>query len=639
MGEFNVVGSGNPREVRAFTSALLRDLKALEKMLAGDMLEADIRRIGAEQELCLIDRYWRPAPILMELLERLNDRHYTTELAKFNLEINLDPLEFAGDCLIRLERQLNTYLTRLRKIDQSLSCDIILTGILPTIRGMDLEKGNMAPVSRYKELFNSLRRLRGGLFEYRISGDDELICKQNFPTLEFCNTSYQIHLQVSPADFADAYNFSKLVTAPLLAAATNSPLLFGRRLWRETRIALFQQAVDTRNISHHFRENTSRVSFQRQWVQESILEVFRDDIARFRVLLCARNSEDALEVLKKGGVPKLQALRVFNGTVYRWNRACYGIIAGKPHLRIENRVLPSGPTVVDQVANSAFWLGMLSGITDTYRHLPEKIDFAHAASNFIKAARIGLEAKFRWLKGKDYSAEDLILQELLPLSREGLRRSGITPVDADRYLGIVEQRVRSRRTGSQWILTNYNKLLAEENCSTEEALVAVTAGIVSRQQKGRPVHEWDWVTLEESGYWIHKYWRVEHIMSTDLFTVQKDDLVDLAACIMDWKHIRHVPVEDENGCLVGLITSGILLKHYADTCTEVKKMLAVSDIMIHDPIFVPPETLTLDAVKIMKKHRVGCLPVVKGNRLAGIVTEHDLMNISARLLEEFSRHQ
>lgn len=632
MGEFNVKRVDNPESIRRFTHYILKDLKALEDMLSRDMFETDVQRIGAEQELCLIDKFWRPAPIIEEVLTAINDPHFTTELAKFNLEINLEPVEFTGDCFSRIEQQLTTCLGKLEKVLHRMGAEYILVGILPTIRYIDLEMENMTRRKRYALLFEKIRELRGGDFQYNIKGIDELITQQEYPTFEFCNTSFQVHFQTTPKDFPDAYNFSKLIAAPVLAAATNSPLLVGKRLWHETRIALFQQAIDTRNVLHHLREKRGRVSFPKQWIHHSVLEILQDDIARFRILLCSENYEDSLKVLKSGEIPKLKALNTFNGTVYRWNRACYGVFNGKPHLRIENRTLPAGPTVKDEIANAAFWSGLMNAIPEEYKNLPGKIEFDEVVTNFIKAARLGLDSTFTWLNNKTVNARDLILKELLPLSREGLQKAGVHSEDIQQNLELIEQRVRRKKTGSQWMLDSFAKL--KEEGTLEETLVAITAAIVHRQKKGKPVYQWKLAKLTEAGNWINKFLRVEQIMSTELFTVQEDDLIDLVANIMDWKHIRHVPVENENGSLVGLITSGILLKHYGKTLERLQNFTPVKEIMIHDPIYTTPETLTTDAIKVMRKNKIGCLPVVKGDKLVGIVTEHDFVKISARLLEQ-----
>lgn len=631
MGEFRVT-KRSTRSAVNFMRAVLKDIKALERMHKAGMLEGDIHRIGAEQEVCFIDKNWRPAPIIMKILKDLNDPHYTTELSKFNGEINLDPVDFRGDCLSQMESQLKSYLLKLVKTVQKHDSDIILVGILPTIRRLDLELENITPQFRYTALFEILNKLKGGPYDFRIKGVEELIARQENPTFEFCNTSFQIHLQVSPDHFINQFNIAQAISAPVLAGACNSPLLLGKRLWRETRIALFQQAVDTRNHGHYMREQSPRVAFAQHWLKGSLLNTFKDDLARFRVLLTTEKQEDSIHVLEEGGVPELNALRVFISTVYRWNRACYGIYNGKPHIRIENRVLPAGPTVVDEMANAAFWFGLMKGLPDIYPDITKVMYFEDVAANFSKAAQIGLDSQFRWIKEKVYPADELILKELIPVAKEGLQKAHISQKDISRYLGLIQQRVKTRKTGSRWMISSYNRL--RQKSTKEEALVALTAGIVSRQKKGIPVHRWTLAKLKEGGNWMNKYWHVEQMMTTELFTVHREDLVDLAAHIMDWKKIRHVPVEDEKGQLIGLITSGMLLNHYTNCVGEECKTLPVEKIMIKNPITVPPETLTTEAIAIMQKKKIGCLPVVRKNRLVGIVTEHDFMNISARLLEE-----
>ena len=630
MGDLKIKGASDRRLIKEFTYHLLRDLRALEIMIENDMFETDARRIGIEQELCLVDEHWRPAPINLEMLREINDPHFTTELARFNLEINLDPVELSGNCFSRMETRLNAYLKRAEKAARKYNSDVVLTGILPTIRIDDVEFSNITPKERYFELFKGLRHLRGGPFEYYIKGVDELIASQEYPTLEFCNTSFQVHIQICPEQFVNAYNFSKLITAPVLAAATNSPLLMGKRLWQETRITLFQQAIDTRHIFHHMRVTDARVSFPRQWIKHSPLEIFRNDIARFRILLCSEEQEDALKKVERGEIPQLYALRIFNGTVYRWNRACYGISNGKPHLRIENRVLPAGPTVIDEVANAAFWCGLMNGIPSAYENLPDKLDFDQAVTNFMKAARIGLDSHFYWITGKMVAARELILKELLPIAQSGLEKANINAEDIRQYLGIIKERVKAQKTGAQWILDSFSKLKKEG--SQDEALLAITAGMANRQKKGIPVHKWKLAQLKESGNWLNNLWRVEQIMTTDLFTVQTEDLANLAIKIMEWKQVRHIPVENEKGNLVGLITAGSLLKYY--NAFAENSLLSAEAVMIKDPIFVSPETSTLEAITIMRKNNIGCLPVVKNDKLIGIITEHDYMKIAARLLQD-----
>jgi CBS domain-containing protein len=449
---------------------------------------------------------------------------------------------------------------------------------------------------------------------------------------EGCNTGFQVHLQIDPGEAVSLYNLAQAISAPVLACATNSPVLLGKRLWNETRIALFQQAVDTRQSSQTARQKSARVTFGTEWVKDSILEIFHDNVARFRVILGPQYKEDSLRSLERCNIPQLRALQLFNTTVWRWNRLCYGILGGQPHLRIENRILPSGPTVRDEIANTAFWIGLMYGMPELYSDVTRFMEFDDAKDNFIKAARIGLDTKLKWMNGSRVPADELILSELLLVSRSGLRNAGIIDDDADLYLGIIEERVRTGKTGSKWVLDSYSALRKE--AKDQEALLAVTAGMIKRQKKGEPVHMWNKAELEEAGSWYERCEFIDQVMSTDLFVVQQDDLIDLAAGIMGWKHIRHVPVEDENGNFAGLLTSGILLSFYGSKFEEDAKPVYVRDIMIKDPLTVSPETKTLDAISVMYENKAGCLPVVKANRLVGIVTEHDFMNLSAFLLKE-----
>ncbi|HSN53064.1 MAG TPA: hypothetical protein VLT32_00255, partial [Candidatus Sulfomarinibacteraceae bacterium] len=315
MGEQDVRRESEAEEIRVFLKHLLNDVRAFEKMLADDLFERDVRRIGAEQELFLIDPHWRPAPIALEVLEAVNDPHFTTELARFNLEFNLDPLLFGGRCLSDMEWQIGELLGRARAAAQSCGGDVLLSGILPTLVKSDLELDSMTPNPRYSALNDAMTRLKGGAYEFYLKGVDELHLHHDSIMVEACNTSFQVHFQVAPHEFARLYNIAQAVAGPVLAAAVNSPLLFGKRLWRETRVGLFQQSVDTRRTMPHLREQTPRVSFGRHWVKSSALEIFREDIARFRTLLSTEMDDDPFVEIEEGRAPSLKALRLHNSTV------------------------------------------------------------------------------------------------------------------------------------------------------------------------------------------------------------------------------------------------------------------------------------------------------------------------------------
>jgi len=635
MGEQSVQDSFDAEKLRLFTRKVLRDLRAIEQMLDEGLFESGVSRIGAEQEMFLADADWRPSLLAMEILERINDPHFTTELGRFNLECNLDPIGLRGKALSKMEAQLTELLEKARKAAEKEGVSVILSGILPTLEKSDLSLENMTPMPRYFALNEAMNRLRGDHYHFRIKGRDELIVTHDNVMLESCNTSFQVHFQVSPEDFARLYNIAQAVTAPVMAAATNSPLLFGRQLWRETRIALFQQSIDTRAPTGYLREQSPRVSFGRDWVRESVTEIFKEDISRFRVLMSTEVEEDPFEVLASGKSPRLQALRLHNGTIYRWNRPCYGISKGRPHLRIENRVLPAGPTPIDEVANAALWFGLLNGVSHLYEDVTRVMDFAVARENFVAAARLGLGAHFTWPERENVPAQTLLLDELLPLAREGLKELELDSSDIDRYIGTVEERVRTLRTGSQWQVDSLDAMKCDGVRS--ECLTALVAATASRQATGDPVHTWKLASLVEGGGRRKHIVRVDQLMTTDLFTVNQDELVDVVACVMNWHHIRHVPVEDSLHRLVGLVTVRSLLRLLGEhSARGASEPVPVSQIMSTDVVTCLPETSTLEAIRLMKRHRISSLPVVDNqSRLLGIVTEVDFMDIAADLLEEF----
>ncbi|HNG90636.1 MAG TPA: CBS domain-containing protein, partial [Saprospiraceae bacterium] len=290
-------------EMQHFVRSLLDDVQAFEYMLNNDWFESDITRIGAEQEMCLVhNQTYKPATINMEVLEQLSDCPWcVTELAKFNLEVNLNPREFSGTCLSDMEAENLGYLARIQQVLDQYGASICLTGILPTLRKHDLEMHNLTPKDRYFALMASIQKhLLGTAFELRVEGVDELLVKHDSPLLEACNTSFQVHLQVAPKDFVKMYNIAQTLAAPVISLAANSPLVFGRRLWHETRIALFQQSLDTRTTNDHMRERLPRVNFGSGWLTGDITEIYKEDISRFRVLLAGAIEEDSLAMVQDG---------------------------------------------------------------------------------------------------------------------------------------------------------------------------------------------------------------------------------------------------------------------------------------------------------------------------------------------------
>jgi CBS domain-containing protein/gamma-glutamyl:cysteine ligase YbdK (ATP-grasp superfamily) len=638
MGEHDLPDSIDAVRLRRFMKALLADVRALERMIRDGVLETGVRRIGAEQEMFLVDEAGRPRNMALDVLARLDNPAFTTELAQFNLETNLNPQVFGTDCLRRMETELRENLLKARAAAESAGGGILLSGILPTLRKSDLTLDAMVPNPRYRQLNDAMAALRGGEFNFLIKGIDELETTHDNVMLESCNTSFQVPFQVAPHEFAKLYNVAQAITAPVLAAAVNSPILLGRRLWHETRIALFQQSVDARSKVHQNRGLRARVSFGDHWIHDSVMEIFREDIARFRVLLAVDSDEDPEAMLDRGEAPPLTALRLHNGTVYRWNRACYGVANGQAHLRIENRVLPAGPTVLDEMANAAFFFGLMSALAEEHDDISRVMQFDHAKDNFHAAARAGLRAQFTWIGGSQYTAQDLILTHLLPLARYGLLDHGIDTRDVDRYLGVLEDRVRSGMTGAQWMLDSLSGMQGQG--TPDERLRALVQCAKERQKVGDPIHTWKPASLDDGGGWRHSYLKVGDFMTTDLFTVHAGDVVDLAASLMDWRHIRHVPVEDNEGRLVGLISHRSLLRLVGQgLSSDQSEHVLVQDVMKRNVVTVSPDTPTLEAIEKMRAHRVGSLPIVEDGKLVGIITERDLINVSASLFEQHLREQ
>ncbi|MEM9190634.1 MAG: CBS domain-containing protein [Myxococcota bacterium] len=620
-----------------FTRALIRDVHALERMLATPgLFETGNRRIGAEQEMFLVDPSMRPAPVALEVMKQIDDPRLTTELAKFNLEANASPRVLGGTCLSELHCELDELLSVVREGARSCDAEVVLAGILPTLRQQDLSLDNMTPLPRYRELNDAIVAARGDDFQVTIKGTDELQLTHSNVMLEACNTSFQVHFQVAPDEFARLYNVAQVVTAPVLAAAVNSPLLLGHRLWGETRVALFLWAVDSRSAALQARSARPRVSFGDAWVRESVLEIFQEQISRFRAVLRTDDVEDPMEVLEAGGVPTLPALRYHNGTVYRWNRACYGISDGKPHLRIENRVLPAGPTVLDEVANASFFFGLMSGMLGEHTDITTEIGFDDAKANFLAAARQGLKAQFSWIGGETKTAAEVIANHLLPLAREGLLSSKVDEADADRYLDVIAARVREKKTGAFWLVRSLAEM--DESASQDMRERTLTAKMLEHQQVGNPVHEWPLCEASGAHDWRESYRTVGRLMSTDLFTVQADDVLDLAASVMDWERLRYIPVEDDQGRLQGILSHRTLLRALLRR-DEAGTEIAVRDIMKTELFTATPETSTLEAMHMMQRHRVGALPVVERERLVGIITMGDLIRLSTTLLERYLRDE
>jgi gamma-glutamyl:cysteine ligase YbdK (ATP-grasp superfamily) len=471
-----------------FAERLERGLLALRGLLARPGFGVGPGSLGAEIELFLIDAKGRPLPLNRAVLRRTVDPRVTVELDRFNLECNLRPAPLAGRPFSALAEELGDALSEVKRAADAFGGRVAVIGILPTLRADDLGSAAMTDSPRYRALSAGLQRLRQAPFHIAIDGEDPLEVTCDDVTFEGANTSLQVHLRVDPDAFARTYNAAQLATAPVLATAANSPTFLGHRLWEETRVALFKQAVDDRSER---RAHVSRVAFGTGWVQGGAFELFADSVAHHVPLLPIVGDEDPLACLREGGVPGLDELRLHHGTVWRWNRAVYDP-AGGGHLRVEMRGLPAGPTVDDMVANTAFLVGLALGLAPDFDRIASALPFEVAERNFYSAARSGLDARLEWPGARGASAAELPVRELvprlLPVAQRGLEAAGVDPDEAESRLEIVAARVRSGQTGARWQRGMLASL--EPRVGRERALVLMLERYLECAERDEPVHRW-----------------------------------------------------------------------------------------------------------------------------------------------------
>lgn len=473
-----------------FAERLSDDLAALRALLATPGFGEGEPTLGAELELSLVDAAGRALPLNRDVLVDRPDPQVQLELDRFNLEYNLTPVPLAGRPFAGLEAQMDRAIALLGDAAAGHGGRVVAIGILPTLRADDLVSHAMTDLPRYRALSAGIRRLRRAPFEVRITGHESLTHSCDDVTLEGAATALQVHLRVAPAEFASTYNAVQLATAPALAAAGNSPIFLGRRLWDETRVALFKQAVDHRAERPPWRR-PARVSFGHGWVREGAYELFAETVSLFPPLLPMCGDEDPLGRLREGALPGLDELRLHQGTVWRWNRAIYDPEAGG-HLRIEMRALPSGPTPRDMAASGAFMLGLALGLRADVDRLLPGFPFEWAEHSFYRAAQDGLAARLLWPVGASPSPREVgareLVRELLPVAERGLAEAGLEAAEVEDLLAVIRARAESETTGASWqrrVLERHERVSART-----EALAAMLEGYVSQAASRRPVHEW-----------------------------------------------------------------------------------------------------------------------------------------------------
>ncbi len=466
-----------------------RCLDVFARMLSEARFDGDRRSVGLEIELNLTDEGGDPAFTNAAVLERIADPDFVTELGQFNIEINIPPRLLEGSGLRDFEDTVRASLNHAEERARREGDHMMLVGILPTIAETHLHGGALSANPRYELINEQIFAARGEDLEIRIGGVERLTTFADTIAPEAACTSVQLHQLVDPELFARHWNAAQAIAGVQLAVGANSPFFFGKELWRETRIALFEQATDTRPDELKAQGVRPRVWFGERWIT-SIFDLFEENVRYFQALLPVTEDEDPVDVLDRGGVPRLPELRLHNGTVYRWNRPVYDVARDRPHVRVENRVLPAGPTVADIVANAAFYYGLVRVLADEERPVWSQMSFSAAEENFHAGARHGIDARVYWPGVGEAPAAELVLRRLLPLAHEGLDRWGIDPADRDRLLGIIERRCVTLRNGAAWQSAMFHRLYDDRQMDRADALREMTVRYREHMHANVPVHDW-----------------------------------------------------------------------------------------------------------------------------------------------------
>jgi gamma-glutamyl:cysteine ligase YbdK (ATP-grasp superfamily) len=488
MGE-EVEQQAFTREDRTRYRAKVRAcLDVFERMLVEARFDAEAPMTGLEIELNLVDEHEEPALRNIEVLEALGDPDFQTELGKFNLEINVAPKRLAEQGMTAFGDGVRASLNAAETAAEAVGAHLVMIGILPTLTEAHLDREVLSQNPRYQLLSDEILAARGEDIVLDINGPERLRVTADSIAPEAACTSTQLHVQVSPEEFPAYWNASQVISSLQLAVGANSPYLLCKELWSETRIALFEQATDTRAEELKAQGVRPRVWFGERWIT-SIFDLFEENVRYFPALLPVLSDQDPAEVLESGGIPTLDELRLHNGTVYRWNRPVYAVVDGAPHLRVENRVLPAGPTVVDTMANAAFYFGLVRAMAEQDRPVWSQMSFTAAEENFHAAAQVGVEAQVYWPGVGQVPASELVVRRLLPLAATGLREWGVDDEEAGRLLDIIEQRCLTGRNGASWFVDNVHARSGEGDRHT--VLKHVLRDYRERMHDNQPVHTWD----------------------------------------------------------------------------------------------------------------------------------------------------
>jgi hypothetical protein len=488
MGEEVAARTFTREDRQRYRQKVKRSLDVFARMLAEARFDAERRSFGLEIELNLTDDSGDPAHVNAAVLESIANADFQTELARFNVEINVPPRLLGGSVLSELEREVRDSLNHAEERSRMVGAHMVLTGILPTITPEHLTQDSFSDNDRYRLLNEAIFTARGEDLELAIDGVERLATFADTIAPEAACTSVQLHGMVEPDLYATRWNAAQAIAGVQLALGANSPFFFGKELWRETRIALFEQATDTRPEELKAQGVRPRVWFGERWIT-SIFDLFEENVRYFPALLPVCDEEDPVATLERGDVPRLPELRLHNGTVYRWNRPVYDVVGDRPHLRVENRVLPAGPTVADIMANTAFYYGLVKVLCEQDRPIWTQMSFSAAEENFHAGAREGIEARLYWPGVGEAPAAELVLRRLLPMAHQGLDELGVDRGDRERLLGIVEERCLTVRNGASWQAATFHRLY-DGGLDRREALRQMTLRYRELMHANEPVHAW-----------------------------------------------------------------------------------------------------------------------------------------------------
>jgi gamma-glutamyl:cysteine ligase YbdK (ATP-grasp superfamily) len=493
-----VLGMGEDVESRDFSRAdrqqyrekLHLCLDVFERMLSESKFDFERPLTGLEIEFNLVDENEYPAMRNADVLAEIADPDFQTELGQFNIEVNVRPRSLIGSAAEELETELRASLNAAEQHARAVGAHIVMIGMLPTLTPADLTGASLSANPRYKLLNEQVFAARGEDLYINIDGVERLSTYADTIAPEAACTSVQYHLQVSPADYAQTWNAAQCIAGVQLALGANSPFLFGKELWRETRVALFEQATDTRPQELKEQGVRPRVWFGERWIT-SVFDQFEENVRYFPALLPVCDDEDPASALAGGDTPKLAELRMHNGTVYRWNRPVYDVFHDRPHLRVENRILPAGPTVVDVLANGAFYYGLVRALVEQDRPVWSQMSFPTAADNFEAGARQGIDAHLFWPGLGEVPATELVLRRLLPLAHEGLQAWGVDTAVRERLLGIIERRCTAHQNGAEWQARVFHQIdERRQPLDRRDALREMLHRYIELMHSNEPVHSW-----------------------------------------------------------------------------------------------------------------------------------------------------